>query len=773
MSGFYKYLAVVSPIAIIVGGPAWAQTAETASAATARNMQAAPEAASIDSQDIVVTAQRREQSLLKVPLAITALSGEALENKGITSSAELASSVPNLQVSSPFSTVPNFTLRGIGVGNEYNANQASPVGVYIDDAYVASRASQGLQIYDLERVEVLRGPQGTLYGRNTTGGAINFITRGPKLSGNNGFVEAGYGNFDYYQVQGAVEATLVEDQLGLRIAGTYEKNDGTIRNVVPGTRRPNSLDSISGRATLRIKPGNGDVDIRLKVYGARSDGTQAGVSGIQAFRTGLGFFKTAHGIVPKQPLRVYGAQANVIISLSESLTFTSVTGLQGGKSFVVQEADGSPIPVLYDDLRSRTVEFNQEARLNYDVDNLHLVGGAYYGYDRNRASNAYYLGGTTGFIQDFVQKRRSYAGFAQGDFNLTSDLVLNAGIRYTRDKSRYEDGTSFFFVSPFEGGPITNVLQTVVGSDVPAERRCATKPDNSVNICDTESALTGRVGLSYTLPSGTLIFASASKGYRSGAVNGGGFTSAKGIFYVKPEKVNAYEIGFKGRYFDNMLTASINGFYYDYSNQQLQDTRQELTIVGPAPVSFLVNAPKSEIYGIEGEFQLRPTSTLTLNASFGYLHAKYKKLELGTQLDAQSQPIAGSGTTLDGNDLALAPRWSVQAGFDWRAFEVAGGGVRLSSTAYYFSRQWLSPWNDSNGPGSGSRNEELVQPKYIKVNGEIAWEKGPLMVSVWGKNLLNEKTYSYGLDLYTAGLGFNYLAITNPRTYGAKVRFTF
>lgn len=761
----HKLFTVASPIALLSGAPALAQAADQLAGGSADESGA--------TQEIVVTAQRREQSLLKVPLAISVVGNETLQSKGISASSELASAVPNLQVSSPFSIIPNFTMRGVGVGNEYNANQASPVGVYIDDAYVASRASQGLQIFDLDRVEVLRGPQGTLYGRNTTGGAINFITRSPKLSGNNGFVELGYGNADDRQAQAAVEVTLVEDQMGIRVAGTYEKNDGLIRNVVPGTPKPNSTDSLSGRVTLRIKPGDGAVDIRLKAFAARSDGTQVGVHGITAARAGLGFFETAHGIVSKQPMRAQGGQANVKINVSDRVTLTSVTSLQSGKSFVVQEADGAPAAVLYDDLRSKTREFNQELRLNYDMDGLHLVGGAYYGSDRNKTNNLFNIGGTTGFVQSFVQHRKSYAAFAQGDFNITSDLVLTAGIRYTRDKSRYEDGKAFFVVLPFEAGPVTQVLQTVSGSDLPVSRRCVTKPDNSVNLCDSESAVTGKIGLSYTLSDGTLLFASASKGYRSGAVNGGGFTSARGIFYVAPEKVNAFEAGFKGRYFDNALTASVSAFYYDYTNQQLQDLRQENTIVGPAPVSFLLNAPKSEIYGLEGEFQLRASSSLTLNASIGYLHATYKQLELGTLLDANSVPIPGSGTRLDGNDLTQAPRWSLQAGFDWQAFEAAGGDVRLNGNVNYYSRQWLSPWNSSNGVGTGSRNQELVQPGYAKVNGEISWEKGNVRISFWAKNLFNEKTYAYGLDLYSGGLGYNYLAVANPRTYGGKVRLSF
>jgi len=227
----YRVTKRAVTLALLCGAPApaWAQTE--------------PQPASDVMQDIVVTAQRRSQSLLDVPLAISAIGGDALANKGITNSASLATAVPNLQVSSPYgSTQPNFSLRGISVANEYNSNQASPVGVYIDDVYIAARTSHGMGLFDLDRIEVLRGPQGTLFGRNTTGGAINFITRAPKLKDSNGYVEAGYGNFNTYKVQAAVETTMVEDELGLRLSGNYEKGDGQIRNVSGSGRDGNSVD---------------------------------------------------------------------------------------------------------------------------------------------------------------------------------------------------------------------------------------------------------------------------------------------------------------------------------------------------------------------------------------------------------------------------------------------------------------------------------------------------------------------------------------------------
>ena len=165
--------------------------------------------------DIIVTANRRAENLQRVPVSISALDGAALAARGISSAASLSGAVPNVRVNSPFSeTQPNFTIRGVGVANEFNPNAQSPIGVYFDEVYQGFRANHGAALYDLERIEVLKGPQGTLYGRNTTGGAINIITRRPDLHGSNGYLSAGYGNYDRFNLTGAAEATLVEGRVG-------------------------------------------------------------------------------------------------------------------------------------------------------------------------------------------------------------------------------------------------------------------------------------------------------------------------------------------------------------------------------------------------------------------------------------------------------------------------------------------------------------------------------------------------------------------------------
>ena len=731
-------------------------TVAPATATQTTDAQTATPAAQDDTGDIVVTAQRREQSILTVPIAISAISGNTLSTKGITNSANLATAVPNLQVSSPYcNTQPNFSLRGISVANEYNANQASPIGVYIDDVYLASRTSHGMGLFDLDRVEVLRGPQGTLFGRNTTGGAINFITKGPTLRGSEGYAEAGYGNFNTYIAQAAVETTMVEDQLGFRISGNYAKGDGQIHNVFPGGRDPNSQNTLQGRAILRIRPADGPLDIKLKVYGGRDRGSQAAVHGLAAFRQGLNFFEVNQNRIGLNRTEAYGASATIAYEISPALTFTSITSRDGGKQNLQQDADGAPLDILDVNWRSNFQQFSEEARFNYNGDRLKLVGGGFYGYDRTTTNNTFNIGQAIaptvngGFFQHYRQVRRSYAAFAQGDYDLTERLTLTLGARYTWDRNKYQNASAYLFAGN-TGGPLLPLATTVPCNTAPGT--CAYDPNARFNLNGRNNALTGRAALSYTFEGGTLVYASYNRGYRSGAFNGGGYTSSAGIDYVDPERVNAYEVGVKGRYF-GILTLSAAGFYYDYRNQQVQDLRA-------GPVAFLVNAPKAEVYGAEAEARLRVSPAITLTAAGGYLHSKYKKLTL-------------QGTNLDGNDLPFAPRFTAQGGVDLTLFKDGTNGLTVSPNVAYFSRQYFSPFNDINAPGTGQINSELKQGGFAKVNLTAALTIDRFTFKAFANNLLNKKNYAYGLDLRGAGFPFNLLTPATPRTYGGSVRVAF
>lgn len=355
--------------------------------------------------DIVVVAQKRAQVLQDVPLAVSALTGDELQSRGVSETSDLQGFVPSLQITTPYGrTQPNFALRGVSVANEFSASTASPVGVYVDEVYQSFRASHGQQLYDLERIEVLRGPQGTLYGRNTTGGAISFFTNKPKLGDSEGYATVGYGNYDTWTAEGAVEATLVPDVLGIRLAGTFAKGDGWQFNPAQN-RDAGTTNTYAGRASLRWKPVE-TVDINLKGYFAR-DNPRApnpyAIGQLAGDRDVLGYSRFDPAQNGGRALRrnevaadtggnyytaSRGFSLSIAAELSDNLSLTSITGYDWGKySNSPFDCDGSPNDVCALRYNSVSRNFNQDIRLTYQTDRLNLVAGGYYGKDRIKTRN--------------------------------------------------------------------------------------------------------------------------------------------------------------------------------------------------------------------------------------------------------------------------------------------------------------------------------------------------------------------------------------------------
>src|ERR1700740_1783290 len=205
------------------------------------------EASSTGLVEVVVTAERRSEKLQDVPVAVTALSASDLVNRGVRQAGDIVDAVPNLLLNLPYGpeAQPTFTLRGVTT-QDFSENQSSPVAMYVDEVYKSVGAVQALQTYDLDRVEVLRGPQGTLYGKNATGGAISFYTKNPSLTAYDGYITAGAGNYSAYSVQGAVGGPVIDNEIGWRAAVMYEKRDGWVRSVVPGVWPLNGVDGAPG-----------------------------------------------------------------------------------------------------------------------------------------------------------------------------------------------------------------------------------------------------------------------------------------------------------------------------------------------------------------------------------------------------------------------------------------------------------------------------------------------------------------------------------------------
>jgi iron complex outermembrane receptor protein len=774
-------------------------TASTILAGTAAAQTSAPPSAAPENQagleDIVVTARRQAENLQDVPLAVTAITGSSLADRGIFETSDLSSSVPSLQVNSVYGAAqPNFTLRGIGVANEFNSNAASPVGVYVDEVYQAIRASHGQQLFDLDRVEVLRGPQGTLYGRNTTGGAINFITVQPSLSDPiKGYVTVGYGNFDRRNIEGAAEATLVPDRLGVRLAGTYVNSDPYIRNLAG--RDGGGPESYGIRGTIRFR--SPVVDLSVKGYAAKTKGAQDQIfpANDRPGNTGpitFGGFGQAFGLsydrsglddrtveADSTGLAIIEARGIVVkatFDLSSTLSLTSLSGYDSGsyRQTPGTDCDGTPFDLCNALYESRWRSANQEIRLNFSTSRLKAVGGFYYGWDRLNVANDFRLYGIlddfrTGFglpatyfnplgfgvIADptalptpiltdmrYSQTRRSRAAFAEVVYDATDRLSLTIGLRYTRDSNHYFNGTATLFdstgVARLVSVSAVDGLVPAGAGVVPLERRARSK------------ALSGRGVISYKPVDDVMLYTSYSRGYRAGSFNGTAFQSNEQVSFVPPEKVNAYEAGIKSRLLDNRLQANVALFYYDYKGQQVQQ------IVGARSLTAL-SSLDGTLKGIEAELEYRPVADLHLMLSGGYLDSRYDE---GQFL---------SGISVGGNRFPSAPKTSLNAGFDWDVLRFgADSRLTLHGDTSYVGKFTYDPFGDRQATGILAQGGG----DYWLVNGRLTMATGNLTLSAWVKNLTDKLYYPMMLNL-EAGYGIDELIRGMPRTYGveAKIRF--
>ncbi len=709
-------------------------------------------------EDIVVTAQRRSESLMKVPVAVSAMGNEDLARQGVTQTINLSGAVPSLQVTSAFGDAqPNFTMRGIGVGNEYGANQVSPVGVYTDDNYLVARTMHGMQLFDLDRVEAVRGPQGTLYGRNTTGGAINFISVKPKLeAGTTGYAELGYGRFNEIRAQGAIEGTLVEDKLGFRASVNYVKADGWVKNIYPGQPDANSRESLAGRLIIRAKPTE-KLDMTLKLTGGEGKPTQAaafhlndgsGVSGYHREDDGLSFFETNQPSLGFNNVKNKGAQLTINYELTDKLSIQTLSAYDWAKQHLSQEGSGTPVvgflQTNYGDVYK---QFNQEVKLMYSGDSTNVQAGVYYGYDHINNVDRYRLVQMLYIYQHYQQTRKSAAAFIQVDQDVTDKLGVTLGLRYTKDRSKHYDAYSFITALDPTTGPDFSVYDFDPTTPGTGFTHGSISDDGVITPEDARrrksSRVTGKVGLNYTFDNGAIAFANYSRGYRAGSFSSQFFGST--IDFVAPEKVDAFEIGAKGRMLDGRVNVTGAVFLTKYKNQQLNE------VIGTT--GYIRSVPGSEIKGVELEVNTRLIPELKTNFAITYLDATYDKLTL-------------SGVNLDGNTLPNAPKLTVNAGADWTFGKLGTGDLVFSPNVVYTSKQYFSPFNNEDG------NFHLFGKENAKVNATIGWEGEQLALRAWVNNLTNVKMFMYGLNL-RGSFGYDYMLHAPPRTYGVTARYKF
>lgn len=763
--------------------------AASASAETASEESSVPTEAV---NEVVVTAQRRAERLNDVPITISAFSGDALRESGAINLEELASKVSNAQLfENNGSGMPVWVIRGVGVV-DFNTNNTPASAVYVDDIYQVSSVFGTIGLYDIERVEVLKGPQGGLYGRNTSGGAVRVITRAPDLQKTTGEADATFGRWGRFKSDIGASFPLIPDKLAVRLSGRIQKSSGGWQDL-PQHDNYGKWDAYALRGQMLFKPHDA-FDVRLIVDtgtdnsefviprslgmyaapatpGAYPPYCAAVLAGHLDDDTCLTFSQAVSGTGASpgtqagNATRVLGdpfsrnnndtVGETVIANLSlGDLTLTSVSGYRDFNYRQMQENDAIQGEWGHQISGSYFQSYSQEFRLASAADRrLTWIVGASYGRDdlkERRAfpsrDNAYFVplfGSPLIFRLFYDQKTVSWAGFGQADYKLTDTVTLSGALRYTNEEKDYSAGGI--------GIPSNGII-------VPAtpDNFFATPLSGNYRLADHWS---GKVSVSWKPIEDSLLYASISKGFKVGGFFGGfAFAGQHAIEPYKEETVRAYEIGSKNEFRGGRAGANVAVFYYDYQDVQSFATEEDPFFV---VITRLRNVGDARHIGAELDGFVVPTRGLRLEGSVGYLDAKIQ--------NSPNNFFSAAGELLTYNGLRrfYAPEWSWTAQASYELPMRSGGSMRFAVDAN--GRTSLIDSGRVLATGEQSLVDRAYQhtPGYTLVNGRISYRpsSGSWEVAAYGRNLLSEVyTTTWGGD----GDGSFFQIYGEPLSYGIE-----
>jgi iron complex outermembrane recepter protein len=692
-------------------------------------------------EEITVSAQKRDESIQDVPVSISAFNDDLLKTFGIENGRALSRFVPNLTITSQYnSSQPYIFIRGIG-SRSFAASDTGAVGVYTDEIFISALSGQTLRLLDLERVEVLRGPQGTLFGKNTTGGAISFVSKKP--TGKRELIgHLSYGDFNQIEFEAAAETPIVEDKVSARLAVGVHERDGYLRNTYLN-RDENDVSNAEARLLVSITP-NDNVDILLRAHYFENDSgpTYYQQEGLFGGADAFGYvespdpFEGAYDRVDaKDDLKAYGFSAQVDWGLSDS-TLTSITAYETHDREYFEEVDSAPINYINDNFINDTYQFTQEFRLASDNDApLEWLLGAFYFYEDIDAqiqnelfqvladygvpfNPADLFSGPFAALTDYSQSTSSISGFGHVIYHFDPQWAVNAGIRYT-DERKDVDNLSIQYAPSF-----SNLEGIVDGGSMTGHY--------------SKGEFSGHAALEYTPTDDALIYAKFSRGFRSGGFNGGVFFSIDEFDEVDPEFVNTYEIGAKTSWLDQRLFVNTSVFYNDFTDMQII-TVQETP--GGGIRTALENAGESHGAGLELEVIAQPFEDLFTRFGFAYLDAEFDEY------------VNSNGVDLSGNRPPNSPEFTFSALVQYEISFDSGWKLRPQISTNYTS-DIAYEVDDSVG-----------QDAYWLFDARLALVEpnGKYEVAFLVRNVFDELYYTDAFDL---GLfGFNGYAVGEPRTW--------
>ena len=743
-------LAVLLGLALLLAPAAIAQEAaesqepgagQTAEEPAAEAEGAEPAPAFI--AEIVVTAQKREETLLEVPLSVTAFTADMISDNLITNLQEISIRTPGMNYGNfGDQKLSPLSLRGV-FGDTSTAGADPAVSQYVDEVYIGAGAGAFIDLFDIQRAEVLRGPQGVFFGRNSIGGALSYTTKRP-ANEFEALFEGTYGDYNYHRLGALVGGPLVKDKLAGKVTFTSNGRDGTFQNLWLD-RDVNTQGSWSARGQLLWNPADAT---QLTLTGEHSEIDQESlhyetlkyndeqlfVQLIDAFglpRNEDPYDRDLYGDIEQpETLEMSGYSLHITAPIGD-VGLTSITSYRDHEYSSIRDTDATGLRWLYDGDPEQVDRFSQEIRVAWATAKTSLLFGVYY-YDQTSNNQSFVNLGVDateiligmpmeiGAGSDATLSTTSYAGFANLTFTLSDRADLSAGLRYTRDEKEIdysqEDPLELF------GGTFTLQAKDDWGAPTPA------------------------FNFRYAFSDDLRGYANVSRGFKSGGFNDG-LGSGDGISF-DPEFLWNYEIGLKSRLADGRVTANIALFYMDWSDIQIVADNPDTPNFDP----ITANAGAAHSTGIEGEIMALPSRHWTLGMNFSVLEAKYD-----------------GGTDLEGNPLdriPYSPDYTVnlsaeyRGGLSGRTNWFVGGGILSRGELY------LTDDNQEDG---------RVGP-YNLVDARLGIEgtDGRWRVTVWGKNVFDKAVKQRLIDMYDLFLiGQKFIALNDPATYGVTLRFAF
>lgn len=722
-------------------------------------------------QDIVVTAQRRSENLQRTALAVSAVAGEALVRQSITQATDLTRMVPSLQVS-PAASFTQIYLRGIGsFGGNAFADQG--VAFNLDGIYLSRLAAPAALFYDLERIEVLKGPQGTLYGRNASGGAVNVITAAPRLGETGGTLNAEYGNYNAFKTSGAVNVAL-GDRWAARVSGQYARHDGYFNDGYD--------DEKTGALRGQIKYDNhAGIDATLMADYGHVGGKGSGGTIMPLIGNGrlgpsdpavIAAYEAASPTapVPQAVAKDDGFQDNsyygVALTANADLGFAKLTVIPAWRKTDIDFLSYSSGFQIRD--REKSHQGSVEARLSHQAGALTWVAGGYW-FAEHIDANQFYDQGSSRLQVNSLLDTHSLAAFGQATVTLRPGLRLTAGARYTDDHKQQ--------VTPFDNMPFTGFVNPSEGDFTPIFADIHAIATSNVHF----RKATWKAGVEWDAGPHNLVYASVATGFKSGAL-----FAATGQNASAPEALTAYTIGAKNRFFDNRLQLNVEAFWWDYTNQQITHLGPVQVATTPggavyAPVFLTENAGAARLYGVEAELQFKPTPDDLFAADVQWLHARYRRFAyraysasgaapvLGCAVNATAEIAATTGAAIyavdcSGRPVVNAPDWTINLSYEHHftlpggARITAGADTRVQSGSY-LSIDYL--------PGGH-------QDTFMMSNARLSFEPagGRYTLTAYIANI-EDKTVLAAAFQSPVKNGVLYDQLRPPRTYGvrASVRF--